>query len=53
MKPVNKLVYFELGLCPEDAYKRMIETAISNIANKEFWANELKQDLWIHEMINA
>ena len=53
MKPVNKLVNFELGLCPEDAYKRMIETAINNIANNEFWANELKQDLWIHEMINA
>jgi hypothetical protein len=51
LTPDSKYVHFELGLCPEDAYKNMIETAISNISNKEFWQDQLKQDLWIHEMI--
>jgi oxidoreductase len=49
--PDNKYIHFELGLCPEDAYKNMIETAISNIGNKDFWQDQLKQDLYIHEIV--
>jgi len=29
----------------------MIETAVSNLNNNEFWNKQLKQDLWIHEQI--
>jgi predicted dehydrogenase len=42
---------FELGLCPVSAYKKMIETAFNNIDNKEWWQEQLEQDLWIHNMI--
>ena len=42
---------FELGLCPEEAYLAMIKDCIENLNNAEFWANQLKQDLWIHEMM--
>ena len=47
----NSSVRHELGLCPEEAYKEMIETAIVNLNNDEFWQNQLEQDLWIHERI--
>jgi predicted dehydrogenase len=40
-----------LGLCPEEAYKKMIEVAIKNLNNNEFWDNQLAQDTWIHEQI--
>ena len=43
---------FNLGLCPEIAYKQMIETAIANLNNKDFWNTQLEQDLWIHKMID-
>jgi len=42
---------FPLGLCPEEAYKVMIETAVSNLSNNEFWQEQLQQDLWIHKQI--
>jgi predicted dehydrogenase len=42
---------FELGLCPEDAYKNMIDTAITNVSNEAFWQEQLEQDFWIHERI--
>jgi len=41
----------KLGLCPESAYKKMIETAIENLNNNEFWKNQYEQDLWIHQQI--
>lgn len=44
-------VRHELGLCPESAYKKMIETAIKNLNNIEFWNNQYKQDIWIHEQL--
>lgn len=47
----NSAVKHSLGLCPESAYKKMIETAIKNLNNNEFWSNQLAQDLWIHEQI--
>jgi hypothetical protein len=47
----NSAVTHALGLCPESAYKKMIQTAVSNLNNNEFWNKQLKQDLWIHEQI--
>jgi len=40
-----------LGLCPESAYKRMIETAIQKIDDQEFWDNQFHQDSWIHTKV--
>lgn len=40
-----------LGLCPETAYQQMIEQAIENVDNDAFWAEQLAQDIWIHEQI--
>lgn len=42
---------FELGLCPEKAYRRMIETAIDNRDRIWYWEDQLAQDLFIHQEI--
>lgn len=44
---------FELGWCPEEAYKNMIEQAVTNLNNNEFWQEQLEQDLWIHKQIQT
>jgi predicted dehydrogenase len=44
---------FELGLCPESAYKAMIVDAINNKDNDEFWATQYSQDIWIHTIIDT
>jgi len=44
---------FELGLCPESAYKKMIETAIAAVDDEEFWQTQLEQDFWIHAQIGS
>jgi predicted dehydrogenase len=44
---------FELGLCPEDAYERMIRTAIENKDNEEFWQQQKEMDLWIHRELET
>ena len=43
----------DLGLCPESAYKNMIEDVIKNKHNDAFWSKQLEYDLWIHEMIDS
>ena len=43
-------IKIELGLCPEDAYASMIESAISG--DEEFWRNQLEQDIWLHNMMD-
>jgi hypothetical protein len=43
--------FIELGLCPESAYKRMMETAINNVAIDLFWKDQYRQDMWIHSTI--
>ena len=43
--------FVPLGLCPESAYKTMIETALKNIDNQEFWDNQYFMDSWIHTKI--
>ena len=44
-------VRHELGLCPGEAYKAMIQKAMSNLNNNTFWQDQLEQDIWIHEQI--
>lgn len=47
----NSVETFELGWCPEIAYKRMIEDAIANVDSTDFWTTQLEQDLWIHQTV--
>lgn len=47
----NSAVRHELGLCPESAYKKMIETAVQNLNNDAFWQSQFEQDMWIHQQI--
>lgn len=47
----NSAAKFVLGLCPEEAYKAMIENAVDNLNSNDFWAEQLAQDLWIHRQI--
>ena len=47
----NSAVRHELGLCPESAYKSMVETAVKNLNNNEFWSAQFAQDIWIHEQL--
>lgn len=42
---------FELGLCPEEAYKKMIDNHVKNLNNEEFWKEQNKQDLFIHKIL--
>ena len=50
---LNNAGTFELGLCPESAYKKMIETAIAAVDDDEFWQTQLEQDFWIHAQIGS
>lgn len=43
----------DLGWCPESAYKNMIQDAVNNLNNNEFWHEQLSQDVWIHQQIEA
>jgi hypothetical protein len=47
----NTVERFELGWCPEDAYANMIQDAVDNRDNNEFWNNQFNIDLWIHKRI--
>lgn len=40
-----------LGLCPAEAYKRMILEAQRNIGDDRFWKSHLDQDLWLHKQL--
>jgi predicted dehydrogenase len=44
---------FGLGLCPEEAYKCMIETAHANTLNDDFWDKQKEMDLWIHRQLET
>ena len=48
---VDSTAKFVLGLCPEEAYKAMIENAVNNLNNNDFWSEQLAQDIWIHRQI--
>lgn len=48
----NEVIFtYDFGLCPEDAYLRMIETAFRNLNNQAFWSRQFEQDTWIHELM--
>lgn len=47
----DRAVRHELGLCPESAYKKMIQEAVENLNNDEYWERQLAQDVWIHKQI--
>jgi predicted dehydrogenase len=47
----NSAIRHQLGLCPESAYKKMIETAVQNLNNDAFWQSQFEQDMWIHKQI--
>lgn len=47
----GRTVKFELGLCPEEAYEKMIVTAVKNLNNDGFWKHNYEQDMWIHRQI--
>lgn len=44
---------YEFGLCPESAYKSMIQDAIQNLDNNEYWQRQLEIDTWIHTQIES
>jgi predicted dehydrogenase len=46
-------VKFQLGLCPESAYKSMICTALRNIHDDVFWKYQYEQDMWIHRQVDV
>ena len=43
---------FELGLCPEEAYKEMIKTALFEKSNDNYWKLQQEMDLWIHIILD-
>lgn len=49
----NNLITYELGLCPEDAYEKMIKETIESINDRNFWENQYLYDFWIHERIEG
>ena len=49
--PDDKVETFELGLCPEHAYKSMIREAINNLNNETWWDEQYEQDIWIHRQV--
>jgi predicted dehydrogenase len=42
---------YPLGLCPVEAYERMIKTAIKNQSTDKFWEQQKEMDLWIHQQL--
>jgi predicted dehydrogenase len=44
---------YELGLCPEDAYKRMIDTAVKMVDVDAYWQHQYELDMWIHKTIES
>jgi hypothetical protein len=49
--PDNSVERFELGWCPEEAYKNMLTEAIDNVDASAFWLKQFEYDTWIHERI--
>lgn len=42
---------YEFGLCPEYAYRRMVQEAFERTDDNIFWRGQLARDVWIHKMI--
>lgn len=45
--------FYNLGLCPEEAYKEMIRTAVINRDNDSYWREQYEQDVWIHSILEG
>tara|TARA_R110000796_G_scaffold111486_3_gene222994 strand:+ start:238 stop:1110 length:873 start_codon:yes stop_codon:yes gene_type:complete len=46
------LIHIEpLGLCPEDAYEKMVDTAVDNLYNDRYWSEQFARDVWIHKQL--
>ncbi len=39
------------GGCPAAPYMAMIQAAVDNIDNPDFWQNQAEQDCWIHKQV--
>lgn len=50
-KSRKEIPIIELGLCPEYAYKNMIQESIEKVNNNQFWNEQLEIDLWIHKQV--
>lgn len=48
----DKSIY-QLGLCPESAYRRMILTATAYADYDLFWEQQKEMDLWIHQQLET
>ncbi len=48
----TKTKSFELGLCPESAYKEMIKTALFEHRNDDYWKLQQEMDIWIHQILS-
>lgn len=40
-----------LGLCPESAYKKMVDSAWSHVYNDTYWEEQADMDYWIHQQL--
>jgi predicted dehydrogenase len=49
--PDGTRYHYKLGLCPEDAYKRMIKTAIEMKDIAAYWHHQYHLDMWIHKKV--
>lgn len=49
----NDKSIYELGLCPESAYRRMILTATAYVDYDLFWEQQKEMDLWIHQQLET
>jgi hypothetical protein len=49
----SEKISFNLGWCPEYAYKKMIQDLIINLNNNDFWIQQNKQDIFIHKQIET
>jgi len=49
--PNGSIDTFDLGLCPEEAYKAMIKECVDRIDDYKFWLDQFEIDTWIHQQI--
>lgn len=50
----GKLLHKEpLGLCPESAYKKMVDEAYKNMYNESYWKEQQALDVWIHSHLQG
>ena len=42
---------FELGLCPDWCYWDMIQDAVDNLKDDQYWQEQKEKDLWIQRIV--